>query len=207
MWVGGNQGAFFKPGFGNSICARFENDWVEMNSKRERGRHALTCPMQLESVLLANLTKTPQARRELSAYQVERWNEFYHLLTKMTILVSSFISLINVMWEGTAAGPGPLLAGLPARWQNLRGRCYELERKAGCTSCSPERNWGINEPKRQPYWVPEPPLAYKFMSVSIYVIRHSETIDKSQWGIENLDTAFGILVLSYHGCFEYLYQI
>lgn len=120
MWVGGNQGAFFKPGFGNSICVRFENDWVEMNSKRERERHALTCPVQLESVLLANLTKTHQARRELSAYQVERWNEFYHLLTKMTILVSSFIWLINVMGEGTAAGPRPLLAGLPARWQSGR---------------------------------------------------------------------------------------
>lgn len=122
MWVGGNQGAFFKTRFGNSICARFENDWVEMNSKRERGRHALTCPMQLESVLLANLTKTHQARRELSAYQVERWNEFYHLLTKMTIQMSSFIWLINVMWEGTAAGPWPLLADLPARWQ--RGRTW-----------------------------------------------------------------------------------
>lgn len=95
--------------------------WLGRNELQMwKGKTCITCPLWLESVLLANLAKTHQARRELSAYQVERWNEFYHLLTKMTILASSFIWLINVMWGGTAAGPRPLLAGLWARWQNGR---------------------------------------------------------------------------------------
>lgn len=53
--------------------------------------------MQFKSLLLENLTKLHQAQKELSAYRLERLNEFYHLLTKMTIPVSGFIWVINVI--------------------------------------------------------------------------------------------------------------
>lgn len=79
-----------------------------------------------------------QTQGGLSADRVARLNELFHLLPKMTILMSGFIWVINVIVGRDSSVPAGSVrqpACKTAEWKDLRENRLQLERKANGLLC------------------------------------------------------------------------
>lgn len=149
------------------------------------------------------------------AYGVERLNEFHHLLTRMTILVSSLMWVIKVMVGKDSSEPTASLISLPVRWPSGRtwrgeqamswkewqivSRALEEGSHQMVTERSRDSKHSCVEFQTNPCRINLCPCQYMFPTPEKPL---TETTDPEVW-ILTLPS----WLISFHRFSEYLYQI